>query len=199
VFLLLFKDHFVIIIFTKIKCRFVILCMTRQSSFIMNDHSLLVRAIAQRLLLTALDKHSPEWMRRALAMGANVNAVRQGRSLLVDAIKAGDFVRVRMLLDANADLRCLDTPRHSILYSLLFRGARDMFCLLVERGANVHVLVHGSVPLVDIALKHEDTRFAIALIRAGALSTMTGWDQTRIALAHLGDIQLLQCLLRECP
>lgn len=48
-----------------------------------------------------------------------------------------------------------------------------MFEILVLHGANVHVLVHSSVPLLTLALQQENLAFAMLLVSRGAMDRMT--------------------------
>jgi hypothetical protein len=59
------------------------------------------------------------------------------------------------------------------LYGLMMRGQYDMFEILVLHGANVHVLVHSSVPLLTLALQHDNLAFAMLLVSRGAMDRMT--------------------------
>jgi len=81
----------------------------------------------------------------------------------------------------------------------MMMGNYDMFEILVLHGANVHVLVHQSVPLLTLALQHDNVAFAMLLIQRGAMARMTFGDRMRMISIHMHSLDLLRCMLAACP
>lgn len=109
-------------------------------------------------------------------MGADVNRNHEGCNYLPMAVKTGHVAIAKYLLDGGAQMDAVNESESRALYGLMMRGNYDMFHLLVLHGANVHVLVHQSVPLLTLALQHDNPAFALLLIQRGAMARMTFSD-----------------------
>lgn len=158
-----------------------------------------MQALAQSLLVRGIRAASVSLVERSLAMGADVNRNHEGCNYLPMAVKMGHVAIVKLLLDGGAQMDAVDHSESRALYGLMMRGNYDMFEILVLHGANVHVQVHQSVPLLTLALQHDNPAFAMLLVQSGAMARMTFGDQMRMISSHMHSLDLLRCMLSACP
>lgn len=128
-----------------------------------------------KLLFLDIRSNNIERAKARIKAGANVNAMDDGESCLMYAVKYGSKELVDMLIKAGADVNAKnDYPGQTVLiYALLSTNADvvDIVKLLVEAGANVNARDDdGNAVLVYAVTRGYDCYIDIVelLIKAGA-------------------------------
>lgn len=128
-----------------------------------------------KLLFLDIRSNNIERAKARIKAGANVNAMDDGESCLMYAVKYGSKALVDMLIKAGADVNAKnDYPGQTVLiYALLSTNADvvDIVKLLVEAGANVNARDDdGNAVLVYAVTRGYDCYIDIVelLIKAGA-------------------------------
>jgi len=158
-------------------------------------------------LAYALGSGRHDRLRKLLADGENPNVCLLGFSLLTLAGASGNVEEVRILLDSGAHP---DLPRDSAggtpLLSAIDAGHYEVARLLIQRGADVHVVADGNVTalyrlaisIVPPARQADQAAFARTLIDSGAsIDAAMGVPQVTplMMAASRGNMPLVKVLL----
>lgn len=119
-----------------------------------------------RPLYTAVRDNLPEYMTKLLQLGANPNIMEGQGSPLLEAACQEDPTRLRILLDAGADLNLQKDGGLTPLMCAAERGALESTKLLLERGANPNVVDGRARTAMEIASERGHDEIVMLLLEA---------------------------------
>lgn len=117
--------------------------------------------------MDALAKDDLYKIKQLLDDHLDVNAGKDGNSIIVAAVKYGNVELVKLLAMRGADLDAVDRNRETPLMIACQEKQREMAGVLLDLGANPNVDLYG-IPLLLWAYRQEDLEFAEKLMDKGA-------------------------------